>query len=136
MTTIKDFPHLFVSDIDGCLYRTDVPHWSRLPPIRANYCRPHREIKTVADLKAALRYGPYAWPGGYQIHFVCHDGGALSFDTVRKQLRHVISDIKDNDSRRGWRVVATDINYEDDDLVDAHTGEPIEPAYGREEDEK
>lgn len=134
MTTIKDFPHLFVSDIDGCLYRTDVQHWSGLPPIRANYCHPHREIKTVADLKAALRYGPYAWPGGYEQHFVTSDGACLKFDTVRKELRSIVSAIRDNHHASGWRVVATDINYEDDDLVDAHTSEPIEPAYGRKEE--
>ncbi len=132
-TTIRDFPHLFVSDIDGCLYRTDVPNWSRLPPLRANYCHPHREIETAADLKATLRYGEFAWPGGYQMHFVCHDGAALSFDTVRKELRHVISDIRGRNNLRGWRVVATDINYEDADLTDAHTSEPIEPAYGRDQ---
>ena len=130
-TTIKDFPHLFVSDVDGCLYRTDVPNWSRLPPLRVNYCHPHSEIKTVADLKATLRYGEFAWPGGYQIHVVTSDGASLLFSTVRKELRSIVSAIRDDHRESGWRVVATDINYEDNDLTDAHTSEPIEPAYGR-----
>ncbi len=133
-TTIRDFPHLFVSDVDGCLYRTDIKDWSRLPPLRANYCHPHSEIKTVADLKATLRYGEFAWPGGYQIHCITSDGASLLFSTVRKELRSIVSAIRDDYRASGWRVVATDINYEDADLTDAHTNEPIEPAYGREEE--
>ena len=60
--------HLFVSECDGAMYDTRVEGWNRLPPLRSNYCRTHRNIKSVADLKATLRNGAhYAWPGGYPL---------------------------------------------------------------------
>lgn len=96
--------------------------------IRPNYRFAHRDIKTVADLKATLRDGPYAWPGGYPMYFITSDGGALSFATVRAEFRNIADSIRRN-IRDGWFVVACDINYEDGDLIDDHTGEKIEVAY-------
>jgi allophanate hydrolase subunit 1 len=89
------------------------------------------DIKTVHDLRRALRAGPYAWPGGYPLYFVADDAQALSFRTVRENLRRVLESVayREND---GWRVVAIEVNYEDNELVCAHTGEPIESAYGDE----
>lgn len=117
--------HTFTaSEIDGCLYRDD-----ERVPLRLNYRQPHRDIKTVADLKAALRYGEFAWPGGYQMYFLTSDGAALSFATVREEFRLVASAVK-HGSNDGWRVVATDINWEDEDLIDDHTGKKIPSAYG------
>lgn len=120
--------HLFVSSADGSLYDTRNVGWTSLPPLRQNYCRTHSAIKSPADLKATLRNGPFAWPGGYPMFFLTSDGAALSFATVRKELRGILDSVA---SKRGdgWRVVACDINYEDSDLLDAHTGEKIESAY-------
>lgn len=112
------------SEIDGCLYRDD-----ERVPLRLNYRQPHRDIRTVADLKAALRYGQFAWPGGYQMYFLTSDGAALSFATVREEFRLVASAVK-HGGNDGWRVVATDINWEDEDLIDDHTGKKIPSAYG------
>lgn len=123
--------HLFVS-VDGDLYRTDRPGWHKGEPVRRNYSRTHGQIKTVADLKATLRAGRFAWPGGYPLYFLTDDGAALSFGTVRREFRLVADAIR-RDSRNGWRVVATDVNWEDTSLVDAHTNETIESAYGKEQ---
>jgi rubrerythrin len=95
----------------------------------------HTRIKTVADLKDSLRAGPYAWPGGYPLFFITADGGALSFKTVEDNLREVMDAIRTNDRRSGWRVEALDVNYENDDLYDDHTGKKIESAYGESVDE-
>lgn len=122
--------HLFVG-VEGDLYRTDVSGWSKNPPLRSNYCRTHGEIETAADLKATLRAGPYAWPGGCPLYFVTQDGAALSFKSARDAFPQIAWSIKHGISD-GWRVVATDVNYEDTSLVDAATGEPIESAYGKE----
>ncbi|NQV21854.1 MAG: hypothetical protein HQ511_10615 [Rhodospirillales bacterium] len=121
--------HLFNSDVDGSLYDTRVSGWSALPPLRENYCWTHGDIKTTSDLKATLRAGAWAWPGGYPLYFITNDGGALSFKTVREELPLILSAIQDNDSG-GWRVVACAVNWEDSDLLDDHTGEPIQSAYG------
>jgi hypothetical protein len=119
--------HMFVSD-NGALYDTRDADWSA-NPLRSNYSRHHREIRTVADLKATLRAGEWAWPGGYPLYFVTSDGGALSFDTVKAELFNVIWEIQ-TETDGGWRVVGCDINYEDGDLVCDHSGDPIESAYG------
>jgi hypothetical protein len=86
------------------------------------------DIKTVSDFRAAIRQGAYAWPGGYPIYFTTSDGAAISFKAAKEEARQIIWSIghKIND---GWRVVATDINWESTDLTCDHTGEPIECAY-------
>jgi hypothetical protein len=120
--------HLFISETDGCLYDTRKKDWST-KPLRENYKRAHRHIKTTADLKATIRYGEFAWPGGYQMFFITSDGAVLSFDSVKAELRSVLDSIntKTND---GWRVVVCDINYEDTALYCDHSGEKIESSYG------
>jgi len=36
-------------------------------------------IDNTKQLKAAIRSGPYAWPGGYTIIFFTLDGSALAW---------------------------------------------------------
>lgn len=129
-------PHLFIGDsTGGALYDTRVAQWSRMPPLRPNYERHHRDIATIADLKATLRAGPCAWPGGYPLYFMCSDGEALSFASVRENLREIMSAIRDRDNS-GWHIVACEVNHEDTELVCAHSGERIESAYGETETEE
>jgi len=123
--------HLFCSDIEGALYDVRQDNWSLRRPLRAKYQRTLPRINTVADLKATLRAGAYAWPGGYPLYFVADDGAALSFDSVKENLPQVISSIR-HGVRDGWRVVACEINWEDNDLTCEHSGKPIEAAYGEE----
>jgi hypothetical protein len=118
--------HLFICD-DGGLYDTRQPDWSA-KPIRANYKRYSRNIENAGHLKAALRSGQYAWPGGYPMYFITSDGAALSFDSVRENLCSVLWAMK-NKADDGWRVVACDTNYEDADLICDHSGKEIECAY-------
>jgi hypothetical protein len=125
--------HLFVSSGDGALYDTRVPNWSSLPPLRKNYRYHHREIKSVADLKATLRAGPWAWPGGYPLHFICGDGEPLCFKCANKELKYIISAIQNGDiDKDAWIVVACDINYEDGDMQCTNCNKKIESAYGEE----
>lgn len=76
-----------------------------------------------------MRHGPYAWPGGYPMFFVMADGEALSFDAAKKERRCLLEALRDND-RSGWRPVAFEVNWEDEELLCAHTGKRIESAYG------
>lgn len=96
--------------------------------IRPNYRKTHSEITSIADLKATLRAGQYAWPGGYPLYFITVDGGALSFESVLANFREVIEAIKNNNDPQ-WQVVACRINYESE-LYCYHSGKPIESAYG------
>ncbi len=84
-------------------------------------------IKTVADFYTALIHGPYAWPGGYPVYFVTSTGDALSYAAALANPLNVIDDIQSGFG--GWRIVGTDINWEDADLICSHTYLPIESAY-------
>ena len=126
MTTLPG--HLFVSSGDGSLYDTREEGWSGKRPVRLHY-NGHFPIEGLRDVKACLRAGPYAWPGGYPLYFVTRDGAALSFDAAMKQFHSVASDFLD-DCSTGWRIVACQVNYEDADLTCDHTGKRIPSAYG------
>lgn len=89
-------------------------------------------IKTIADFRAAMRSGPYAWPGGYPLYFITNDGAALSFEAARENVRQIIWSIANN-ARDGWRVVGCEVNWEDDGLLCDHTFQPIPCAYGEED---
>lgn len=85
-------------------------------------------INSVSEFRAAMRHGPYAWPGGYPCYFITSDGAALSFAAAKAERRNILESI----ARRiddGWRVVAMDVNWEDGELTCDHTGERIESAY-------
>lgn len=120
--------YFMISDTSGELYDTRDDNWFKTP-LRLNYCRAHRKIKTVSDLKATLRNGRYAWPGGYPLFFITSDGAALSFDTARSEFR-LIADSIQSELDDGWRIIACEINYEDSSLFCEHSGAAIESAYG------
>jgi hypothetical protein len=124
--------HLTVC-IDGSLSDTRQVNWHKTP-LRQNYSRTHREIGSVADYKATLRAGQYAWPGGYQMFLITSDGQALCYGCGWRECRNVMDSIasKSND---GWRCVAVGINYEDSDMLCCHCSEPIPAAYGDDSDD-
>ena len=84
---------------------------------------------TLAEIKTRLRAGPYAWPGGYPMHFVTSDGAVLSFKAVRQEWRRIVWAHMCNHTRCGWHIAGVDINWEDDCLYCEHTNERIESAY-------
>jgi len=84
-------------------------------------------IETVADFRKAVRMGPYAWPGGYPLYWITSDGGALSWEVCKTERHNILWSLH-NKVDDGWRVVALDVNYEDDIICD-HTGKQIEAAY-------
>lgn len=92
------------------------------------------EINSVADLDTALSQGKYTSIGSYPIFFITADGGALAYDTVKAERETIAEAIEDDDTSGGWRVSAADINWEDPDLIDDHTGERIESAYAEDEE--
>lgn len=97
--------------------------------LRRNYAQCRHHVRSIADVKAALRHGEYAWPGGYQMYFVTSDGAALSFETVRAEWANVVQDHMDDNRGGGWHIAGVDINYEDPDLHCDHSGKRIESAY-------
>jgi hypothetical protein len=93
------------------------------------------EIQSAYDLYRALINGPYAWPGGYPCYFVMQDGEALSFKAARENIGQLLESVTVGKGIRNsewdqWRPIALEINWEDNNLVCAYTGERIEFAYG------
>lgn len=85
---------------------------------------------TLAQIKSALRNGPYAFPGGYPLYFVTQSGDALDFDTVRTNLREVFSAHLFGPRDPDWYITAVQTNWEDPNLQCAHSNRAIPSAYG------
>lgn len=102
--------HLFVSS-GGDLYDTRKQGWHTLPPLRTAYEWQSNRVENTHQLRATLRAGQYAWPGGYQLAFVTSDGGLLCFDCVRENYRSVSGSIR-NEINDGWRVEAVTIMHD------------------------
>lgn len=123
MKTVK---HLFVDQCDGHLYDTRHPNWAENPPLRRRYKYLHNRIKTTAQLKACLRHGLYAWPGGYACAFTTADGAILSEKAVLENLRSVMDSLKTR-CNDGWLVEGVICTAElDDPIYCDHSGEEIE----------
>jgi len=75
---------MFIGESNGALYDTRSNTWSHDNCLRSNYCRHHREVNTLADVKATIRAGKYAWPGGYEIHAIMDEGGVMKIETLRQ----------------------------------------------------
>jgi hypothetical protein len=123
--------HLFLS-CSGELFDTRDPDWSK-KPLRAAYSCHCGDIHTTVQLKATLRSGKTAWPGGYPLYFIAGDGEALSFESVRENFREIIGAFLQGDRLADWYVRGCEINWEDSDLTCAHSGKPIESVYADEE---
>lgn len=121
--------HLFVSSTDGALHDTRIAQWHKQKPLRTRYeyHSPHIPSGLIgtALVRAALRAGGFAWPGGYTLFFVTSDGETLSFKSVRENLRQVLDSTLHN-ARDGWRVVGIDsVEGCEDEVYCAHSGEQI-----------
>ena len=86
-------------------------------------------VMRVEVLNQILDNGPYAWPGGYPIYFICTDGEPLSFEAVMAHREAVVDAITSPGSMPSWEVAAYEINWEDESLYCSHTGNHIECAY-------
>ena len=66
--------------------------------------------------------------GGYEnfVYFVTADGGTLAIDTVIAEINS--ADFTDPNDKQ-WFIIGYDVNYEDLDLWDDHTGKRITAAY-------
>lgn len=126
--------HLFVTSGEGHLFDTRIPDWHKHPPLRPAYSYTFHEIKTLAQVKATIRNGAFAWPGGYPLYFITQDGAALCFDCAHKEFRQVAWDYL-NKASTGWRIVGCEINYvnnEDGELICDHCNKRIESGYAEE----
>jgi hypothetical protein len=80
-----------------------------------------RSLRLADQLSA----DPYAWPGGYPLFAITHDGAALCKHCCKSER----SSIGTTTGRDGWGVVALEPNWENPDLYCDHCGDRIESAY-------
>ena len=83
---------------------------------------------TVAGFLGTLRHGKYTSLGCYPKFWLCSDGETLSYKACLSNVWQIARSIRD-DSNDGWRVVGCDVNWENPEMVCAHTNERIESAY-------
>lgn len=79
------------------------------------------------DGSVTIKYGHNS--GGYEkyMYYLTADGGVLAVQTVIDEIDQVNFNDKDDPQ---WYIVGVEVNYENDSLVDDHTGKLIESAYG------
>ena len=52
-------------------------------------------IRTISDFRKAVRFGPYVWPGGYPLYWLCEDGQALAWDCCKTERREILEALRD-----------------------------------------
>jgi hypothetical protein len=78
----------------------------------------------------------YAWPGGYPVYYLAADGEVICPECANANLAQIDGAIKAG-PRSGWddwRLVASDVNYEDAHMTCAHCNKGIPCAYLSEEE--
>jgi hypothetical protein len=85
------------------------------------------------SVKEFIRH-PYAWPGGYPLFAITHDGAALCKDCTKKEAKTIIKSTRDG-ANDGWNVEGVDVNWEDPQLYCDHCSKRIESAYAEDDAE-
>lgn len=83
------------------------------------------ESETIKTMKANGKYDSYAFPGGYDILYLCADGGILCADCANENF-----ELTNDPNDEQWFIIDTFINYEDTDLFCYHCYKELEPEYG------
>lgn len=99
-----------------------------LSTVQKNFENEHIANAITLDSGVAnINYGFNS--GGYEKYqyFICADGGVLGINTVMLNINKI--DFNDPDDSQ-WYIVGVDVNYENDNLTDDHTGEYLESVYG------
>jgi hypothetical protein len=71
------------------------------------------------------KFEVYAWPGGYPIFYLMDDCETLCPNCANNPSNPIHED-EPND---GWRIIAADINYEDQEMYCCHCNTKIDTAY-------
>lgn len=122
--------HLFVSSTDGHLYDTRVPDWHKKPPLRRDYRRTFRTIETGAQLRAVLRAGGAAWPGGYTVALYTSDGEMASIPALCADKHALWAALYDIRTKQRGRIVGADLYDEGPAVQCAYTNADIASSYG------
>lgn len=112
------FKNVFASDNGDLISKIDCT------VIRPKYSYTFKYIKTSLQLRATIRNGKTAWPGGYPLFLVNNDGDCICFKCAKSEYKSLSRDLLHNGN------MGCDINYENDDLFCEYCDKQIESAYG------
>ncbi len=79
---------------------------------------------------SAIEYDTFAWPGGYPIFYVTQDNAPLCPKCANDNISLCACPAESQEADPQWRIIAADINYEDDSLYCDNCNQRIESAYG------
>lgn len=77
------------------------------------------------DKIVGVEWPAYAWPGGYEIHYITEDGGVLCHQCANENMALTA----DCDGDPQWRIIEGDLNYEEPDCYCGNCDRKIEPEY-------
>lgn len=82
------------------------------------------ELRIEMKLELHEPFPAYAWPGGYPVFYAFADGGVCCPDCANGKndsdaaSPEYVDSVDECDAQ--WRLVASEVNYEDEDLQCAH----------------
>lgn len=82
------------------------------------------------DKVIAKEWTPFAWPGGYELHYHTKDGGVLCKDCANANLELTL-----NEDDPQWFIIARDVLWEGDPIQCDHCNRDIKPEYGDDDGE-
>jgi hypothetical protein len=83
------------------------------------------------DLKAFIRSGGYAWPGGYPTVLQMADGEYIDAQSARENYRRIRDCMRTPcGADPDWTPVEVVAHWEGEPIICAHSGRAIESAYG------
>lgn len=86
-------------------------------------------IKAAGRIAIAVHTEPFAWPGGYPMYAITDDGAAICPACCGSEIKNIDASTRGD----GWRVIASDVNWEDGELYCDHCSKRIESAYAEPE---
>lgn len=81
-------------------------------------------------LRDFVRCNGHAWPGGYPMVLITADGAVIDAQSARENYRQILRATRNPGTDRQWEAIGTDIHWEGEPMVCAHSGRMIESAYG------
>lgn len=72
----------------------------------------------------------FAWPGGYPVFHLCADGDILCPTCANTEpTLEAHGGLAATETDAPWRIVASDVNWEDPELYCDHCSKRVENAY-------
>ena len=86
-------------------------------------------MANTSEFKNFIRNGSRTSMGGYPVFMITKDCGCLCYKCAKENAKLIIESTR-NESASDWQYIASDVNWEDCDLICDNCWDKIESAYG------